>query len=161
MIKFQTLVIVSSMSLASIACIPDFPAESPYDPETPAAQQAPAEISAQIVPELEIDLTQVKVLAEGQGEIASADTSGNFKAELAAGDYELSLQAPDHEAFVLGSVSLGTGEKRNLGQLKLVAIKGRIEGSVSLGDGANASGTLVSVSKLQRTVLSDATHHCQ
>ena len=113
----KTLQISSFSTLTALiasACIPEFPAESPFDPETPEAQQAPAEISAKVVPEIAIDATQIQVLVEGQGAIASADANGAFQAELSAGDYEISIQAPDHETFIVGSVTLGTGEKRNL-----------------------------------------------
>jgi|GEM_PF-2591160 len=139
--------------LITTACIPEFPAESPYDPETPEAQQAPAEISARVVPEIAIDTTQIQVLVEGQGAIASADANGAFQAELSAGDYEISIQAPDHETFIVGSVTLGTGEKRNLGQVNLVAHKGALEGSVTLTDGTSSAGTLINVSGVDRSVL--------
>jgi len=138
------------------ACIPDFPAESPYDPETPEAQQAKAQVMGQVVAETAIELTEIQLVIEGQGVAANADAMGQFKVELAAGEYVLRIRSPQHDDLNLGTLVLNTGEKRDLGRLSLVAKRGAIEGSVKLGGSTDNSGALVSVSKIQRSVFTDA-----
>jgi hypothetical protein len=64
---------VFGLALAGLAsaCIPEFPAESPFDPETPEAQQQKAELFGQVISEVDITLTEVQLIVEGEGALGT------------------------------------------------------------------------------------------
>lgn len=144
------------LGLALASCVPEFAADNPYDPEAPPSRQAPAHIEGRIVVEAEAALTDVRILAEGTGELGSADATGRFSIELAPGRHVLSIVAPKHETYDLGSVDLAIGERRGLGVVELVALRGRIAGSIALEGETNLTGTMISVSKIDRSALTNA-----
>lgn len=144
-----------TLTLATTACLPEFSPSNPFDPRTSPAEQAPARIFGNVLVETDVPLTDVQILAAGVGEIARAGADGRFSFEARPGALELSILAPLHQELTLGTLMLDIGEHRELGRIELLAHRGQLTGRVSLEGGADETGTMVSLSRLERTVFTD------
>lgn len=125
----NSILFVTAIVLA--ACSGDLPHESPFDPLSPLATQAPGDVGGRIVLEHETDHGQVTVQLDGEvfDYDTQTDPAGRFAfARVVPGTYQLRAFSRYFDA-VTRDVVVTLGSAVDVGTLSLSAVRARVTGA--------------------------------